>query len=152
MVLNVLPSSALDSWNDLVKASQGQIDDFKTDKDLFKLFQKIRSNGIFHYENVMAMMDGYDEFFSQKNKFSEFVRYSIGKNMERTRFYFADASYLGFESKLSEELKKSEFNGRQLGEVLNDFLQKINISLKFVVEIYLKKIKVDYERLQKNKI
>ena len=79
-------------WKALRKFALGEKGGSKT--EFGKCLERIRHNLSFHYYQPKQIMRGYRRHFFgiESGPHAEFAYYSIGQNMEETRFYYADAA------------------------------------------------------------
>jgi|HubBroStandDraft_1064217.scaffolds.fasta_scaffold37267_2 hypothetical protein len=94
----------------------------------------IRNNLAFHY-GTKVIAKGYGEFFADPTlKFRDKAVVSDGRNMEETRFYFADAAMeQGLKSLTG--LSLHDLQGR-----LNSVGEAMNLALKHIVMAYIAKV------------
>jgi hypothetical protein len=94
-ILKRIPPGARVHWEDLVRVAldKGGV----SDKKFKTILVKIRANLSFHYYQPKQLVAGYRRHFfeSEVQPGNAHAYASLGKNMERTRFYFADAAIQG---------------------------------------------------------
>jgi hypothetical protein len=76
-------------WKQVVAAGNG-----KPVGALRQYLRNVRNTGAFHYNQSESLLKGYRDCFVDLNdtEHYKFAYVSIGRNMEGTRFYFADAA------------------------------------------------------------
>lgn len=92
----------------------------------------VRSNGTFHYDQTDSIEKGYHFHFSQQS--DAFV--SLGRNMEQTRFYFADGAVQGYADSLSAADHRQK---------VDEFREILNEGIRFLVEAYINQKKIRLE-------
>lgn len=104
-ILSRIPKSEQETWNGMVAAANDQLLELS---DFVKSLIRIRNNLAFHYYQSGKMLSkGFvskfsNEYIDERNRKAY---YSIGENVEETRFYFSDAAV---EEALSIEAGKEE--------------------------------------------
>jgi hypothetical protein len=95
LILKKMPPKARAHWTDLVRVALNQSG--VSDKKFKTILTKIRANLSFHYYQPKQLVAGYRRHFyeSGAQPGNAHAYASMGKNMERTRFYFADAAIQG---------------------------------------------------------
>jgi len=92
-ILNKIPKSDKQSWDTIVAAAHGKL---PSAESLLKAILFIRSNIVSHYDHSGKILRrGFISFFfsEEKKDFkNEYAYYSIGKDIESTRFCFSDAA------------------------------------------------------------
>ncbi len=91
-VLQKLPKREQDFWKNLVLAAHGK---FSSVNDLLKTMVQIRNNLVFHYDHSGRILrNSFRSYFFGKdqNNRNKYAYFSIGNNIELTRFYFSDAA------------------------------------------------------------
>jgi hypothetical protein len=86
-----IPRASRDAWKDLLSIALengGRLGPFG------RALQRVRDSVSFHYYSPKVLVRGYQShfFLQAKTPKNEQALYSLGKNMEGTRFYFADAA------------------------------------------------------------
>lgn len=82
-------------WRDLVSVATGSGDE--SDTQFARVVEQIRHNIAFHYYQPKRLVAGFRGFFfdNQQSAANEHAFCSFGRNMEETRFYYADAALEG---------------------------------------------------------
>ncbi len=99
---------------------------------LRKFAVKVRNNGAFHYYQAgKAMARGYQDHFqpNHQNPRRRDAFVSLGDNMEKTRFFFADAAIAN---------ASESFTYEELNEDVKRHLKAISEALRFIIEGYLR--------------
>ena len=112
-ILNELPRDEQVIWNNFIEAANERYSETTV---LFNTMSKIRHNVGFHYDQKgKVLRNAYISFFYGKNIDNRHVYayYSIGKNLELSRFYFSDAviqesMYIASGGKMKEINKNDE--------------------------------------------
>ncbi len=107
---NRLPINTRKQWEDLLAIAL----DKNTSNSKFSNFLKlIRNNVGFHFNyNLQEIREGYiHQFFEEtQSETNKYAFFSIGKNIEETRFYFGDAAIQGLMNmKLPPDFNKDFF-------------------------------------------
>jgi len=130
-----LPQRAQKGWDDLLKFSEGKRVDGSEAKKFYGILKSVRDKAVFHYSHKLELVEGYNNHFNKSGEEYDYAYASIGKTMEKTRFYFADATVQGF---ILEEIEK---RGLSWTKFSNDFMKEharaINQALRFVIEHFL---------------
>jgi len=114
-------------WRNLVNVAIGA----KTQGDLAftKVLVQIRNNVASHYHQPKALVAGYRRHFFEKSSspVNKYAFASLGKNMEHTRFYYADAALQGAISSMTSGVGEETFakRVRQLGTDINEALERV---------------------------
>jgi len=95
VLLSTAPPSVRRDWSDLVSVATGSGDD--SDTRFARTIEQIRHNIAFHYHQPKRLVAGFRAFFfaSRRSAANEHAYCSFGRNMEETRFYYADAAIEG---------------------------------------------------------
>jgi hypothetical protein len=82
-------------WRDLVAVATGSGDE--SDRRFAKVVEQVRHNVAFHYYQPRRLVAGFRTFFFEAppSASNEHAYCSFGRNMEETRFYYADAAIEG---------------------------------------------------------
>ena len=138
-ILDKLSKENKNLWQGLFAASRGDLSGLS---DFFKTLLRVRNNiGYHYYEAGKNLRRGYRSFFSRnKNSRNEEAFYSIGENVEKTRFYFSDAAAAEF-IQLAAGKKDSEEENEllkkfrtQLGYTIN----VLNLAIANILDKYIK--------------
>jgi hypothetical protein len=122
--LSKAPPSVRKRWRNIVNVSVGGKGD--GDAAFTKILLQVRNNLSSHYYQPKALVAGFRKHFfeSSASAVNAFAYASLGKNMERTRFYYADAALQAGIANLSEGLGQKQFAKRlrKLGGDINEAL------------------------------
>jgi hypothetical protein len=131
-LLKTATPSTRRAWHDLVKVAtrQGTADD----ANFSDVLVKIRNNAAYHYYQTKLPVRGFRRHFfeSARNPLNAAAFASVGKNMEQTRFYFADAAMKSTIDDLAAEMGGSAF-----GDRLRRTVRHVNIALAHIVTSYI---------------
>jgi hypothetical protein len=125
-----LPPEIKKMWGDMLDA----LKDNNSDSFLSHI-ARIRSNVTFHYDqSLKELRTGFIKKFydSPKNQYNKEAFYSLGDNMEKTRFYYSDGAveeYLNMHMKTYSE--KNYYNN------LIDLIKKTNHTINYMITMYL---------------
>lgn len=120
---------ARSAWSLLVAVATSA-DSREMTAKLRRYLVQVRNNAAFHYYQPTELHRGYKEHFfvRPRDEFNRSAFASIGENMERTRFYFADAAISRYyDSDANNELFKASTALRS----------PVNLALRSVVHAYL---------------
>jgi hypothetical protein len=123
-----LPRDAAASWRALIDASTSAA----SESDFVQYLVKVRANVAYHYSQPKALMAGYRHHYRQTplSELNESVFVSMGPQLEKTRFYFADAAAQAYVRRLiGSEAHYQKFD---------EYLKRVNGALRFLVENYLR--------------
>lgn len=126
--LRGVPRSVRRDWERIVEASEA-----RPNADAFMRFiVTVRNNIAYHYYKPKQLMRGYKHFFdsasTDENRQKAYV--STGRNMEATRFYFADAAAQGL---MELQVAPAQFTDAELA----DHVRRFNNVLVTVIVHYL---------------
>lgn len=123
-----------DEWNDLVKIALGK--GGSLDTDFARVLMLTRNNAVYHYNQPKPLVAGYRRHFfkTTQKPTNEHAFASIGQNMERTRFYFADAAVEGALAELLGKMDDAKFSKQ-----LVTTIKAVNHALHFIVSEYIKR-------------
>lgn len=123
-----LGSESREAWNVLSSVALRREDDLPSDlRNVYKALLLIRHNITFHYYGTKNFLEGIREY---QNTGKDRIYCSFGLNMEKSRFYFADAATQCFISAL---LKKKQIETAEVEK----FIEKIAIFSRFFIEAYM---------------
>jgi hypothetical protein len=130
-LLRGMASPARNAWDILVAKASGYKAKTRTadEKALGDLLERVRSSNIFHY-NSRDALNGYDLFVKARPGSGQ-AYLSAGKDMEATRFYFADAAAQQLTNGLLGDAKVSV-------DSLEKDLRNLNLALNDIVRSYLR--------------
>ena len=145
-ILNELPRDEQVIWNNFIEAANERYSETTV---LFNTMSKIRHNVGFHYDQKgKVLRNAYISFFYGKNIDNRHVYayYSIGKNLELSRFYFSDAviqesMYIASGGKM-KEINKND-------ESFKIYQQQVMETVKVMCSIILQLMK-EYIRSRRN--
>jgi hypothetical protein len=101
-------------------------------KALKTFLVKVRSHGTFHYNQTKPIGSGYTKHFAQPSKpESKFAYASYGKNMEESRFYFADAAI----TRMCQEMAPGQLATFQKNQTT--YVKNANHAIRSIVKKYL---------------
>jgi hypothetical protein len=120
-------------WQRLIRIAGGS--DSRGDPSFSKVLIQIRNNISSHYYQPKALIAGFRRhFFEAPKSRTNVVAYaSVGRNMEQSRFYFADAALQSAMKKLSGTMGEKEF-ARRVRRTATD----INETLAHLLMSYIK--------------
>lgn len=97
---------------------------------LRKYLMLVRNNVSYHYDQPTALQKAYDAYFFERprDEFNEAAYASLGKTLEATRFYFADAAA----SQYYDSADK-----RESFQIVDPLRPLVNGALRTVVRAYL---------------
>lgn len=105
------------------------------DTSFAKVLKQLRHNAAFHYYQPKPLVSGFRRHFFETppaaNNNSAFA--SIGRNLEETRFYFADAAVQGALAVIVGKIGSDKFRRR-----LNRALVAVNNAVEHIVEEHIK--------------
>lgn len=131
----------LQHWDILIKIATGQ----KMSGDFGKHFRvflsKVRGH-TFHYYQTKPLKQGYLSHFDGTSPEAEQAYVCYGKNMQETRFFFADAA---MEKVLQGWMEKLPPN---FDSELNQFIFRVHQSIKYIIQFYFD-IKMEEKRIIK---
>lgn len=114
-------------WWMLVRLSESKSSENKFHNTLIR----IRNNGTYHYKDTKCLNQGLKYYIDKKDA----VGYvSLGNTLEKTRFYYGDAIIQYYHKMTIDEF------GPEFDVTFREYMDKVNILLRFLVEIYLRKI------------
>jgi len=140
-ILARLPKEDISFWKAMIAASQ---DNLLSITDFLKSIIKIRNNLAFHYyQSGKALRQGYlSRFFAKwKNETNEFAYYSMGNNIETTRFYFSDAAveeslYIMAGKKIGESVKDDP-SLQIYQEQIMETIKVMSVSIALLLKNYI---------------
>jgi hypothetical protein len=140
-ILNRLAKSDKKLWEEMFSAAHGER---PSASGLLKTILYIRNNVAFHYDQSgKALTRAYiSKFFGKADDATkEFAYYSIGDNMEETRFYFSDAAveealYLGA-GKVFKEKSVGDPSFERYQAQANETVKKMNIAIASLIKKYI---------------
>lgn len=119
-------------WSDLLRIATGKGD--ATSGKFAKVLVQVRNNVAFHYAQPKSLLTGYRAHFfkAPRNPANAHAYCSLGQNMERTRFYFADAAVEGALASMQESMGPGTTFLRSLSRARD----ATNHTLAFLLEEY----------------
>lgn len=124
--VELLPRDAAESWASLVAVVRNQeaADPFR------KFLLIVRNNLVSHFYQPGLLLKAYRRFFFERepDQFNARAYASLGRNLEASRFYFADAAPVEYYKHMVDPSLFDEA-GRRVNEV--------NAALRFLVQAYL---------------
>lgn len=131
-VLKIVPKSTMKKWDSLIALARDAGSAPRT--PLTRALLKIRHNVSFHYHQPKVLVAGYRRHFFQlkPGPHNKRAYYTIGGNMEETRFYYADAAVQQSLAILSEHVAQ-DFT-KELSGVLRD----VNLTLAQVIGAFVR--------------
>lgn len=138
LILKALPRERREQWEGIVDIATGKT---PTASSFTKTLLQARNNVAFHYyQSAKNLRKGFVGKFFKKEKNdtnkNKFAYYSIGENMEQTRFYYADAAteeYLAINSGIKELPTKEEYE-KQIRTIIHD----MNVTIALLLKEYLR--------------
>lgn len=131
-LLKKVPPGVAKKWKSLIALS-GDVG--TPSSSLAKSLLKIRNNVSFHYDQPQMLVRGYCRHFFElePSPQNERAYYSAGRNMEETRFYYADAAVQQSLAILRDR-SVNDFN-EELSRVLRD----VNVTLAGIISAFLRR-------------
>jgi hypothetical protein len=133
-----LKGDILEDWTAIVDVALGRDEP----SNAFRaVLAQIRNNASFHYRALDEMNKSYLAHFATEPKTpaNEAACYSLGENMERTRFHFADAAAQGIMHRFAERaFGKAEDNDDRIDTKLVKFAGRVNVGLRFIIEAFIR--------------
>ncbi len=131
LLLRTAPDTTRAQWQTVVNVALGKAG--PTGEAFAMALKVIRNNVAFHYGQPKPLVDGYRRHFfeSDPSKSNEYAYCSLGRNMESTRFYFADAAVQGALAKLQCASGSDDFLAQ-----LVEHTREINNSLEHILRQY----------------
>lgn len=123
VVINNLTRETEKKWQKIVELAEQEKSEDKFNNTLID----IRNNGTYHYCQMKSLFQGL-KYYIQKEGVDGFV--SFGENLEKTRFYFSDASVQFYHKKKTDNYDAFE-------KRLEGYIKDINQTLRFIIESYL---------------
>lgn len=107
-------------------------------KDFTEYLIEVRNNVAYHYYQPKGLRRAFVNFFYNKDKIAQndLAYYSLGENMETTRFFFADASVQEYLRSANQE-NNNEFNYKYQNEI-GTILSDVSITILKILKVYLK--------------
>jgi hypothetical protein len=111
LILLRLDKSVREQWADILDAAFKRTVKKGNKKTFGYKLMLIRNNVAFHYhQSDKVMRQSYKEFFSDQGKFgTDFAYYMDGGDMQRTRFFYADAAVQRYLLKTASEEYQLEY-------------------------------------------
>jgi hypothetical protein len=136
-ILKPAPVKIQREWEGLVRVATGT--GSARDATFSKILERIRHNAVYHYYQPKMLVSGYRQHFyvSAPRKANQFAYVSLGKNLQRTRFFYADAAVEGALTELVGTMGTKKFN-----KVLLEAIKGVKHALQYVVSQYLERAKV----------
>ena len=142
-LLNKMPKQIQERWDiimDIACGKNPKMTNFTT------TLIKIRNNLSFHYnQSGKILREAFIKRFFHKTKKEQnkSAYYSIGDNMEQTRFYFADASQQQFLVTMSYEVEGSESEdvlviSQNYAKTILSIINDMNFAIMTLLKTYLK--------------
>ncbi len=137
LILKALPKKEQEVWHDLTGIA------FKKNSgayDFTLLLTKIRNNAGFHYyQSGKEFRNAFISRFFEKEKKSQnkndYAYYSIGKDMEHTRFFYIDAT---IEEYMSITLDSKEKDSIQFSKLIGSIIEEMNSTIILLLREYLR--------------
>lgn len=128
--ISALSGKARDGWSELeaLAASESIPPKLKPIRSLITL---IRNKGSHHYDTDV-LKSGYVAHFGQSGPEHERAYISYGKNLEESRFYFADAAITGYHDRKMNKVDPSFHN------TLAKYLRGLHPALRGLIGRYLR--------------
>ena len=123
IVINNIDRKTKKKWQEIVELAEKE----KSDDPFYKTIIKIRNSGTYHYKNMKSLFQGL-QFYIKKEGVDGYL--SLGENLERTRFYFGDASVQYYHKKLLDDYTCFD-------KELEKYVLNINKTLRFIIESYI---------------
>lgn len=121
-VESMMPTASASAWRVLLDVALEK----KTKKKLSLFLRECRNEFAFHYDNKGdVLMEGYRRYFGRPpgQPTSDHAYVSLGKNMEATRFYYADAAVVCILQSKMEKFSIGPDDTRHLAWSANSALQ-----------------------------
>ncbi len=127
-IIKKLSPNIRNKWSDLVNLEHGST--------ILSKIAKIRSNVAFHYDHPMKVLrKGFiGSFFSERKNIAQHLKacYSLGEDMEHTRFYFSDASAQDYVNSLIGAEDRAKIKGS---------VEDMNNTIQALLRAYLENLK-----------
>lgn len=128
-----LPPDGMKSWNELKRLALGkkipeELKPFRT------AIAKIHDKGAFHYDSKI-LINPYIQHFKREQPQSDYAYVCFGKNLEESRFFFADAAIADYHNSIF---------AKDLGGKLAEYLRHTNIGLGHLIMTYLKSHGIEF--------
>lgn len=101
-------------------------------REILRYLIQVRSHGGFHYYQTKPFANGYRGHFDGKTPQQTKAYVSVGKNLEETRFFFADAAATVTTQRFAADLSINP------NEYIPQFIKKSHIGIRGVIYAYLK--------------
>jgi len=141
-VLGKLSRKVSADWRKLFQLVDATAKKGSFEKRLLTLLVKIRSHGGYHYYQTKPFADGYLHHFSSTGPEAAHAYVCIGKNLEETRFFFADAAISSITNSWKADL------GGNFDEEFRKYLKAIHSSIRTIVCTYFRVRKIPYSKLE----
>ncbi len=145
LVLEELPDDVLLVWNEIVSIASGE--DIPDELlELRSVLKEVRHGVTYHYD-AKKIREGFIQRFVRTDSTStnENALYSLGDQVEDTRFYFADAAAEDYvfnqslgTSETDLEVRVTEF--REHSKVVRHLLTNVNLVIYRLMKVYVKKL------------
>jgi hypothetical protein len=118
------------AWQSIVDAAEGT--EGKSQDELTLFLVQARNNVGHHYYQPKALLEGYDHHFfgTAPSDLNDFAYASLGKNMEESRFFFADAAAQAYVRSVIDPTQILYFETSEL-------IKRVNVAIRFFVHTYL---------------
>lgn len=141
-ILGRVPSEWRSRWIEILDIALDKTES-ESASNFAKVIRNIRNNISYHYYQAYKNLRvGFSKFFfdTQKISSNEFAFYSLGENMETTRFYYIDAAvqeYLKSESGKKEGSSSAEDLKKHVLDI-REMMETMNFTIFFLLKGYIK--------------
>jgi hypothetical protein len=133
--LRKLSNTEAKSWNSVVEFDARAKTKGTWENKFHSLLEYVRNNGTFHYAQNQPLIRGYKRAFTKEGLGAAYAYASLGKNLEESRFYFADAAVVEMFKDQAEKLWK-EFE-RDFHVAFRDYTRDVNSCIRGLVDAYM---------------
>jgi hypothetical protein len=136
-IVDRAPRITKDEWLGLVRIATKS--GTSRDAKIRAILVQTRNNSAYHYAQPKAVVAGFRTHFfdSPQDERAKFAFASLGTDMARTRFYFADAAVEGALNDLVATMGLKKVNKR-----LRETIDAVNHALEYIVSGYIERAKV----------
>jgi len=141
-LLSQLPPERKGDWEEILSAASKK----EAKGNLGNKLMLIRHNVAYHYyRSDKAMRNAFLEFFKDNTiPGAEYAYYSLGKNLESSRFYYADAAVQNYiiNTAMGEKHDSSEEKLEAFGQLQNDtfeLIRTMNVSIATILRLYIQR-------------
>lgn len=146
-ILNTINSKTVeDTWEDIMAVATGSTE---RDSEFIKNILYIRNKVSFHYDNGKELKRAFCNLFFHREKmeFNNFAYYAVSGDLNKTRFFFADAvteEYLRMHSDNNDKFETMSGYSKETLELIG----KINFVTSRLLKSYLRNLPKDRDEKQ----